>query len=125
MSKKISQLNEVTTVLDTDVLPVVNGGETKKATKANFLKEIRNSVNELSTLVATKADILHTHSLDALSDVVITSPTNGQVLKWDGSNWVNATIALGITIGQVIAGAVIARLCPFLIFEKTTADRVS
>lgn len=26
---------------------------------------------------------------------VITSPTNGQVLQYDGTNWVNATIATG------------------------------
>lgn len=39
MSLKISQLTEVTTVLETDVLPVVNNGETKKVTKANLLKE--------------------------------------------------------------------------------------
>ncbi len=30
-------------------------------------------------------------SLDGLSDVVITSPTNGQVLKFDGTNWINGT----------------------------------
>lgn len=40
MSRKISQLNEATDVLDTDVLAVVNEGETKKATKENFLKEL-------------------------------------------------------------------------------------
>lgn len=39
MSKKISQLNELTTVLSTDLLAVVNSGETKKVTKANLLKE--------------------------------------------------------------------------------------
>ena len=30
-------------------------------------------------------------NLDSLSDVVITSATNGQVLKYDGTNWVNGT----------------------------------
>ena len=29
-------------------------------------------------------------AIDDLSDVNITSPSNGQVLKWDGSEWVNA-----------------------------------
>lgn len=41
MSKKISQLDEITTVLNDDLLPVVNGGETKKVTKENLLKEIQ------------------------------------------------------------------------------------
>jgi hypothetical protein len=35
-------------------------------------------------------------TLDGLSDVVITgTPTNGQVLKYDGTNWVNGTDATG------------------------------
>jgi plastocyanin len=34
-------------------------------------------------------------TLDSLSDVVITSPTTNQVLKYDGSNWVNGTDATG------------------------------
>jgi hypothetical protein len=33
--------------------------------------------------------------IDALSDVVISSPTNGQVLKWNGTNWVNDTDSSG------------------------------
>lgn len=39
-SKKISQLNSATTVQDTDIIPVVSGGVTKKTTKADLLKEI-------------------------------------------------------------------------------------
>lgn len=34
-------------------------------------------------------------TLDGLTDVVITSPSNGQVLKYDGSNWVNNVDATG------------------------------
>jgi hypothetical protein len=54
MSKRISQLNELTTVLDADILPVVNSGETKKVTKANLLKEI-------FTALSGKSDITHLH----------------------------------------------------------------
>jgi hypothetical protein len=32
-------------------------------------------------------------ALNDLTDVVITSPSSGQVVKYDGSNWVNATVA--------------------------------
>lgn len=35
----------------------------------------------------------HNHSLDGLSNVVITSNTTNEILKWDGSNWVNNTLA--------------------------------
>lgn len=31
-------------------------------------------------------------SIDSLSDVVITSATNGQLLQYNGTNWVNATV---------------------------------
>jgi hypothetical protein len=31
-------------------------------------------------------------SIDSLSDVVITTPTNSQLLQYNGTNWVNATV---------------------------------
>lgn len=38
----------------------------------------------------------HTHSLSSLSDVIFTgSATNGQVLKYDGTKWVNGTDSTG------------------------------
>lgn len=36
--------------------------------------------------------------LGGLNDVVLTSPTNGQVLKYDGTNWVNGIDDAGTTI---------------------------
>lgn len=44
---------------------------------------------------AAYAAIGHSHTLDGLSDVAITSPSNGQVLKHNGTNWVNDTDATG------------------------------
>jgi hypothetical protein len=38
----------------------------------------------------------HSHDLDELSDVTITTPTSGQVLQLSGGQWVNATVA-GVT----------------------------
>lgn len=37
------------------------------------------------------AELAGISSIDDLSDVVLTSPTTGQVLKYDGTNWVNGT----------------------------------
>lgn len=34
-------------------------------------------------------------TLDSLVDVVIQTPTSGQALKWDGTKWVNGTVASG------------------------------
>lgn len=50
--------------------------------------------------------------LDELTDVVLTSPSNGQVLKYNGTNWVNDTDATsggggGITTGKAIAMAIV------------------
>ena len=38
-----------------------------------------------------------TTTLDALSDVIITSPTTNQALVYNGTNWVNATESGDIT----------------------------
>lgn len=46
-------------------------------------------------------------SLDDLDDVVITAPSNGQVLKYDGSEWINDTgVGGGVDEAFVIAMAV-------------------
>jgi hypothetical protein len=37
----------------------------------------------------------HTHTLNDLSDVIITTPSNGQVLKYNGTNWINDTDLTG------------------------------
>lgn len=37
-------------------------------------------------------------SINALADVVITTPSNGQVLKYNGTNWVNDTSPAGVTV---------------------------
>jgi len=51
----------------------------------------------LAELDTEKAASAHSHStaLDDLSDVTITTPSNGQVLKFNGSAWVNDTDATG------------------------------
>jgi hypothetical protein len=48
-------------------------------------------------VVATEGD----YSLTQLSDVTITSPTNGQVLKYNGTSWVNDTDANTGTVTSV------------------------
>jgi hypothetical protein len=44
-------------------------------------------------VVATEGD----YTLTQLGDVTLSSPSNGQVLKYNGTNWVNGTDAGGIT----------------------------
>lgn len=40
-------------------------------------------------------------NLNSLSNVVITSVSSGQVLKWDGNNWINDTDAVGTSISSI------------------------
>ena len=35
----------------------------------------------------------HNHTLDSLSNVTVTSNTSGEILKWNGSAWINNTLA--------------------------------
>jgi len=57
---------------------------------------------------ATK-NYVDTRTLDDLSDVIITSPSSGQVLQWDGTDWVNGSSlpAIGETITGATAGSVL------------------
>jgi len=48
---------------------------------------------------------LETHNLDSLTDVAISSPTNNQVLKYNGSNWVNGS---GFVTGNSTAAGQVA-----------------
>ena len=72
-----------------------------------------NDLNDVSTAGATNGQFLQYASgtdtwapatipsvsvLDDVGDVVITSSSTGQVLQWNGTNWVNATINGGATI---------------------------
>ncbi len=43
----------------------------------------------------------HTHSLDNLIDVVITAPSDGEVLKYSGGNWINDVDTSGTTINTI------------------------
>jgi hypothetical protein len=41
----------------------------------------------------------HNHTLASLTGVAITTPASGNVLKYDGANWVNGTVAGGSATG--------------------------
>lgn len=60
---------------------------------SGFLKKTAADTWELDT--NSYSTTSHSHTLDGLSDVVITSASNGQVLKFNGTNWVNASDETG------------------------------
>lgn len=59
------------------------------ADDADFATTITNSL-------ATKSDVGHTHAINDLSDVTITTATQNQVIKFNGTAWVNAAAGGGI-----------------------------
>jgi hypothetical protein len=60
---------------------------------SGLLRKTDTETWELDT--TTYSDSTHSHTLDGLSDVIISSATNGQVLKFNGTNWVNGDDATG------------------------------
>ena len=62
-------------------------GATLTTTELNYVDGVTSSIQ---TQLDTKAE-----AIDDLSDVVITTPANGEVLKYNGTNWVNGTDATG------------------------------
>ena len=103
--KKITALTATTSVVDADVFPIVTDTTgtptTKKITAAN-----------VAAYLATNATLLAANdvaALDDIADVTITSAASGDLLKWNGTAWVNATVAsvVDFTSDQsVLAGAV-------------------
>ena len=56
------------------------------------------------------AGYLTSLTLDGLTDVLLTTPTTGQILKYNGTNWVNGAseaAGSGITTGKAIAMAIV------------------
>lgn len=51
-----------------------------------------STISDFNSVADTRANArIAASSIDALADVVVTSPSNGQVLKWNGSSWINDT----------------------------------
>lgn len=56
----------------------------------------KTSENTWALDTNTYSTTSHSHTLDGLSDVVISSATTGQVLKFNGTNWINSTDETGV-----------------------------
>jgi hypothetical protein len=75
-----------------ELLDIAGGDDTLFFTDINGVATFSQlPTGTTSTTVATGN---HSHSLDDLSDVTITSPVSGHTLSYDGSNWIN-TVASG------------------------------
>lgn len=81
MSKALWGCTLVSTIDDTDLLYILRDPATGRLDRAITGANLRLTVGS--------------NHLDGLSDVIITAPSNTQVLKYNGTNWVNAADAGG------------------------------
>lgn len=56
---------------------------------------VGDGLDQLAARVTDIESLTYVENLNDLGDVVITAPSNGQVLKFNGTNWVNDTDATG------------------------------
>ena len=52
-----------------------------------------SNVDGLQTALDGKSATSHNHTLDSLSNTTITSVASGEILKWNGTAWINNTLA--------------------------------
>lgn len=66
-----------------------------------------DGISGLQDTVDGKADVNHTHSFEAISEVTVVSPVNGQTLVYNSSTnqWVNQTITGGIDLPDQLGHA--------------------
>jgi|688.fasta_scaffold01402_35 hypothetical protein len=75
------------TFTGTVVLPSTTSIGNVSSTELGYLDGVTSAIQ---TQLNGKSATGHTHTLDELSDVTITSAANNQVLKFNGTAWVNA-----------------------------------
>ena len=63
---------------------------TLTATEIGYLDGVTSAIQ---TQLDGKSSTSHNHTLDSLSNTTITSNTSGEILKWNGTAWVNNTLA--------------------------------
>lgn len=87
-AKTIIQLRKDTAANWTTANPVLAAGEPGVETDTNKVK-LGNGTSTWSSL----AYFGSLDYLDNIGDVIISSATSGQVLQFNGTNWVNATLS--------------------------------
>lgn len=75
-------------------ITTANWGTARTLTIGATGKSVNGSANVTWTLAEIGAAASgHNHTLDGLSNVTITSNTAGEVLQWNGTAWINRTLA--------------------------------
>ncbi len=76
---------------------------TSTAAELNYVDGVTSNIQ---TQLDAKLGDITSESLGDLSDVTVTSPSNGQVLKYNGSAWVNSSDSVGATVDDATALAI-------------------
>lgn len=72
----------------------LSGSTTNAVTSTSHTHALSANLSAWDAITtASKADAGHNHTLNSLSDVTIASVANGEILRWNGTAWVNNTLA--------------------------------
>lgn len=97
MGVKISELNEATSAQNSDVLPIVQNGETKKIQKQNLLKELTTELTNVTNEIENMKDDITTVKTVGYSynnNVAVEPPV---VFYKNGLIYVYAQLITGVT----------------------------
>jgi hypothetical protein len=67
---------------------------------AAALGDDANFATTITTSLSGKSDVGHTHGIEDVTDFVITTPAENEVLKYNGTNWINAAAGGGIQASE-------------------------
>jgi hypothetical protein len=89
--------SEVRTIINVANGATANSPDATLVDRANHTgTQLAATISDFNTVAEARADIrIAASSVDALSDVAITAPIAGQVIKWNGTQWVNGADATG------------------------------
>ena len=80
-----------TTITDNNDGSVDIAIDSDSAIWGNISGTLSNQI-DLQSALDNKSDIAHTHALNDISDVIITTPSVNQSVVFDGTNWINQQI---------------------------------
>lgn len=100
-----TELNNKTTqsYVDQEIVTVTNLlGDKADTVHTHVIADVtglQTELDNLSNSISNKADSSHTHVVADITDIVVTTPSTGQILKYDTNQWVNGGIAVADVTG--------------------------
>jgi hypothetical protein len=92
----ISELTELTSVSDTDILPIVSGGVTQKVQKTNLVSAERTRLDNLETDVTNLEIVVNNASASAPASVILAEDTD------NGTNKITITAPSAVASDKIL-----------------------